>query len=98
MEGALRRNKKYMERQNLRTARLLAGESLSGTGVPATMGPGRVVARQKICEPGEAKRRFEICKECEDSREDGSKCVHRKRCCFGSWRSRLNNHCITGKW
>jgi len=46
----------------------------------------------------EARRRYEICKTCEQSESGGFKCRLHSGCCFGSWRANINNHCIEGKW
>jgi len=45
-----------------------------------------------------AKQRFEICKSCDKSMENGFGCIHHKGCCFGKWRSRPENKCPEGKW
>jgi len=42
--------------------------------------------------------RFEICKICDQARENGFKCVLHKGCCFGSWRANPANQCPLGKW
>ena len=41
----------------------------------------------------ETKRRFEICKTCEYTIEDGHKCELHKGCCFGGWRANPKNTC-----
>lgn len=46
----------------------------------------------------EVQRRFEICKTCEHSDNEGFKCKLHSGCCFGRWRANINNHCIEGKW
>lgn len=47
-----------------------------------------------------SKRRFEICKSCEYSIENGHKCALHRGCCFGSWRGRPESKCYTDppKW
>ncbi len=44
------------------------------------------------------KRRFEICKACELSQDDGFACKLYEGCCFGRWRSEPDNKCPAGKW
>ena len=46
----------------------------------------------------EAKRRFEICKTCEHSRDNGFACDLYHGCCFGKFRSNTNNRCLDGHW
>jgi hypothetical protein len=48
----------------------------------------------------EAQRRFEICKTCEHSENDGFKCRLRAGCCFGRWRSDPASACpaVPPKW
>lgn len=41
-----------------------------------------------------AKKRFEICKGCEHSRDDGFACNLHKSCCFGRYRSNPANECL----
>jgi hypothetical protein len=43
-------------------------------------------------------KRFEICKSCARSRDEGFGCVHHVGCCFGRWRSQPENKCYEGKW
>ena len=43
-------------------------------------------------------KRFEICKLCTQSKDDGFGCVHHVGCCFGRWRSQPENKCPEGKW
>ena len=45
-----------------------------------------------------SKTRFEICKNCDQSLEQGQKCVLHKGCCFGRWRGNPDNKCFIGKW
>lgn len=46
----------------------------------------------------EAQRRFAICKACEHSSDDGFACDLYHDCCFGRFRSGLDNHCPQQKW
>jgi len=46
----------------------------------------------------ESKRRFEICKSCEHSRDNGFACILYHGCCFGKFRSNTNNRCPDGHW
>lgn len=41
----------------------------------------------------EAKRRYGICQYCDDTKNTGDGCKHRKGCCFGSFRSRPESKC-----
>jgi len=43
-------------------------------------------------------KRFEICRKCASSEEDGFKCKHVPGCCFGRWRTNPANDCPLGKW
>lgn len=44
-------------------------------------------------------KRFMICRECPDSKSEGFNCKHYKgACCFGRWRTNINNDCPQGKW
>lgn len=45
----------------------------------------------------EIKRRFAVCKACEHSRDNGFACALHRGCCFGRWRSNLDNHCPVGR-
>ena len=44
------------------------------------------------------RKRFEICKTCDKATDGGHKCSLHKSCCFGAWRSRVENKCYIGKW
>ena len=46
----------------------------------------------------ETKRRFEICKSCEHSRDNAFACALYHGCCFGKFRSNTNNRCLDGHW
>ena len=46
----------------------------------------------------QAKRRFELCRACAQSRDAGFGCAHHKGCCFGQWRSRPESKCPEGTW
>lgn len=46
-----------------------------------------------------AKERFDICRQCPESTNDGFHCKQFKgTCCFGRWRTNINNDCPLGKW
>lgn len=45
-----------------------------------------------------SKARFEICKACDQSSEQGFKCALHKTCCFGRWRTKHESKCYQGKW
>ena len=47
-----------------------------------------------------SKKRFEICKNCDQSTDQGFGCRLHKSCCFGRWRSNPKNKCyaIPPKW
>jgi hypothetical protein len=42
--------------------------------------------------------RYEVCKMCAKSGENGHKCALHKGCCFGRWRANPANQCPLGKW
>ncbi len=44
------------------------------------------------------KARFEVCKGCEESKQEGFGCRLHRGCCFGRWRSRPESRCPIGKW
>ena len=48
----------------------------------------------------EIKHRFEICKTCDKSTEQGFGCSLHKQCCFGSWRTNPKSECYYNppKW
>jgi len=45
-----------------------------------------------------SKKRFDICKTCDNASETGFKCSLYKGCCFGKWRTIATNQCPLGKW
>jgi len=49
---------------------------------------------------GISRERFEICKTCDKSGENGFKCSLREGCCFGRWRAQPENKCPANppKW
>lgn len=55
--------------------------------------PRKVIFERKQKEVKKATTRFEICKMCPDSREEGQKCVLWKGCCFGRKRTRADFRC-----
>ena len=46
----------------------------------------------------ETKRRFDICKTCEHSRDNAFACNLYHGCCFGKYRAKAGNPCPRGKW
>jgi len=44
------------------------------------------------------KTRFEICKGCEEARNNAFDCALYEGCCFGAWRSNPAYKCPKGKW
>ncbi len=46
----------------------------------------------------ETKRRFDICKSCEHSRDNAFECDLHPGCCFGKFRSNPESQCPLGKW
>lgn len=78
------------------------------SGGQAARGQTRQASRQTtdpvtIAESGSArlieiKRRFEICKTCNHSRDNGFACNLYPDCCFGKYRAILQNHCRAEKW
>ena len=45
-----------------------------------------------------SKQRYEICKQCEHSTQEGFGCEFYKRCCFGRWRANKESKCPEGHW
>ena len=45
-----------------------------------------------------AKQRFEICKTCENTTDDGFGCKLYKKCCFGKYRAKPESKCPKDKW
>ena len=47
-----------------------------------------------------SKLRFEICKKCDQSTDQGFGCKFHKTCCFGRWRANPKNKCYASpsKW
>jgi hypothetical protein len=83
-------------RQYLRIAAPLAG---SPQATP--LQPSLSLTKSPLASPediAEAKRRFNICKACENARDDGFACTLHPTCCFGRWRGNPENHCPVGLW
>jgi len=58
-------------------------------------------APQRVMLPEDAERsrkRFEICKACDQAENEGFKCALHKGCCFGRWRSKPESKCPQDKW
>ena len=56
-------------------------------------------ASRRTTDPtAESKRRFDICKTCEHSRDDAFACALHHGCCFGKFRSKATSRCTDGKW
>ena len=53
----------------------------------------QVITRPASVASNISKERFEICKTCDKSGENGHKCSLHKGCCFGRWRARPENKC-----
>lgn len=45
-----------------------------------------------------SKQRFEICKQCSQSKDEGFGCAHHVGCCFAAWRGQPASKCPEGKW
>lgn len=76
------------------TATGRARKSSQQTTNPAAL-PSLKLRRASIAE---SKRRFDICRTCEHSRDNAFACNLYPGCCFGKFRSNTNNRCLDGHW
>ena len=81
---------------NVRVGHTATGRTRQASVGQTAYGQTRQVADSAAL--AESKRRFEICKTCEHSRDNGFVCDLYHGCCFGKYRAILQNHCRAGKW
>jgi len=65
---------------------------------PPAPPPDPAIACLPVGTAAEARRRFELCKSCDQAERDAFACALKKGCCFGRWRAVAENHCPAGRW
>jgi hypothetical protein len=58
----------------------------------------RLAAERAPVSEEEARRRFDICRSCEQADDGGFACRLIRTCCFGRYRSRQGSRCPLGRW